>query len=92
MANKTKGQAYKLKTLGQYGSDVAVYELSKPFKRGKSKVEFVVASKPKQVSGLPEITIWESDQHGLILDNTPIAGIVSRELADAFAEIGYTLV
>lgn len=88
---KTLGKSRKIKTLERYGSEVGVYDLSKPLKKNKEKITFVVIAKPRPISGKPVITVWHSDEHGAVQNNVPLFTFKGIEISDALREMGYNL-
>lgn len=83
---KKQGTAYKVKKIDRYGADVAVYQLSKQFKKAK----YLVVSMPRVVSGRSPITMWSADEDGKILDNVPVYVSKGTTIKDAFLEIDFT--
>lgn len=65
-------KATKIKHLTQYSGDVWVYSLSKPLKLKKKAIKFVVGAVTKPAYGPADSIIWECDEDGIIVDNTPV--------------------
>lgn len=84
---KKLGTAYRIKEIPRYGAQVAVFQLTKQFKKAKC----LVVSLPKVVSGRPDITMWASNEVGAVTDNTPVHISKGKTIKDAFLEIGYQI-
>lgn len=83
-----KSTATKVKDLPNYYGDVAVYELSKAYKRD---IKHVVLSKAKPFHGSNWINVWASDENGRISDNKPLVSLGNLTISAAFDKLGYKL-
>lgn len=86
-----KATAIKVKQLGQYIGDVAVYKLSKQIKRGGLTSNYVLVSKARPLSGSMHITVFFAEESGTVLNPQPIAEFPDMSYEEVFQSLGYEL-
>lgn len=84
--------AKKIKDITRYAGEVGLFELSKQIKKGSLSTKYVVAARFKPTSGAINTTIWFSNDKGTVEFIEPIAQYNSKDMTDAFNQLGYNLV
>lgn len=90
MANKSTVKY--IKPLTNYRGDVALYQLSKLYKKGKNSYKHVIVHAGGGLSGKGKVVVWLADEKGTIAGNLPILTYTGKGIKEAFEKLGYSLV
>lgn len=87
-----RSTAKRIKDLTRYQGDVALFELSKQYKKGAVSTKYIIVGRFKPRSGSINTTAWFANGEGKISLSEPIMQSNSKDMADALDQLGYNLI